>query len=229
LPLFGTRRGVILFMKSLNLSVISREVKGRHAVSRLRAQGVIPAVIYGRSGTRLLGVKEGDFRALLKAKGSGAVLVEVEDEQRQKMLATIAQIQKDAISDAMMHVDFKEVAAEAPEVFAIPVVVRGEAIGVKSEDGVLEVLRHELPVRCLLRDLVDAIEVDVSGLHAGGRIHVKDLPALPGLRYLGDPEVVVISCSKHSEEESAEEKPAAAATPAAEAPAPATATPSVGG
>ncbi|MDR2377206.1 MAG: 50S ribosomal protein L25 [Puniceicoccales bacterium] len=200
-------------MKSFNLSVVSREAKGRHAVNRLRAQGIIPAVIYGRSGTRSLSVEDKEFRALLKAKGSGAAIVEVEDEGRKKMLATIAQIQKDALSDELMHVDFKEISPDEPEVFAIPVVVRGEAVGVKSEDGVLEILKHEISIRCLLRDVVDAIEVDISKLHAGERIHVKNLPILPGISYLGDPEVVVLSCSKHSEEEAAETKEAA--TPAA--------------
>ncbi|MDR3143674.1 MAG: 50S ribosomal protein L25 [Puniceicoccales bacterium] len=202
-------------MKSFNLSVVSRETKGRHAVNRLRAQGIIPAVIYGRSGTRSLSVKDKDFRALLKAKGSGAVIVEVEDERREKTLATIAQIQKDAISDGMMHVDFKEISQDEPEFFAIPVAVRGEAVGVKSEDGVLEILKHEISIRCLLRDVVDAIEVDISNLHAGERIHVKNLPVLPGITYLGDPEVVVLSCSKQSEEEAAGTKGAAAAAEAA--------------
>jgi large subunit ribosomal protein L25 len=202
-------------MRSLNISVVSREAKGRHAVNRLRAQGIIPAVIYGKSGTRSLGVKDKDFSALLKAKGTGAAIVEVEDERQQKMLATIAQIQKDAITDEWMHVDFKEVAQDEASVFAIPIVIRGEAIGVKTENATLEVLRHEISVRCLLRDIVDSIEVDISGLRAGDRIHVKSLPALKGIRYLGDPEVVVVSCSKYSEEEAAEENtPAAASTEA---------------
>jgi large subunit ribosomal protein L25 len=188
-------------MKSLSISVISRETKGRHAVNRLRVQGIIPAVVYGRSGTRSLSVKDKDFRALLKAKGTGAAIVEVEDEHRKKMLATIAQIQKDAISGEFMHIDFKEIAQDEASVFAIPIVVRGESVGVKSENGTLEVLRHDISIRCLLRDIVDSIEVDVSNLHVGERIHVKNLPTLKGIEYLGDPEVVVVTCSKPIEEE----------------------------
>ncbi|MDR0445001.1 MAG: 50S ribosomal protein L25 [Puniceicoccales bacterium] len=201
-------------MKSLNISVISRETRGRHAMNRLRVQGIIPAVIYGRSGTRSLSVKDGDFRALLKTRGTGAAIVEVEDEHQKKMLATIAQIQKDAISGEYMHIDFKEIAQDEASVFAIPVVVRGESVGVKSENGTLEVLRHDISIRCLLRDIVDSIEVDVSDLHVGERIHVKNLPALKGIEYLGDPEVVVVTCSKPAEEEietSVKEKTADAA------------------
>lgn len=196
-----SKRVAKVVMKSLNISVISREARGRHAVNRLRAQGIIPAVIYGKSGTRLLGVKSKDFYALLKAKGTGTAIVEVEDEKRKKMLATIAQIQKDVISDEWMHIDFKEVAEDEASVFAIPVVMKGEAVGVKTENATLEILRHEISIRCLLRDIVDSIEIDISHLHAGERIHVKDLPVLPGISYLGDPEVVVVSCSKPVEEE----------------------------
>lgn len=202
-------------MKQLQISFTEREEKGRHPSSRLRNSGRIPAVIYGKSGTSSVSIDDREFRMLMREKGSAAAIVELVNEQR-KLLSIINEIQRDSITDRFLHVDFQEVAKDEKFTIVIPVRVKGEAFGVKNEKAMLEVVRHKVGIRCLPEHLIEAVEVDVTDLHANHNIHVKDLPKFEGVEYVGDQNGVVVACVAEEAEEEAPAIPTAAA-PAAPA------------
>ena len=88
----------------------------------------------------------------------------------------------------------------------------GESVGVKNEQALLDTHHHEVGVRCLPRDLPRFIEVDVTDLHAGDSIHVRDLTPIENVVFTDDPDRSIIACvlpsiteAEEAEEEAAEE------------------------
>jgi len=181
-------------MKLLKLPVHPREKTGRGPARSLRASAQIPAVIYGKSGVRHLTLREPDFRLLMRAVAGTSALVEISDEKGVATLSLLQEVQRDARTDRFVHVDLREVSANEPMRAAIPVRIFGESVGVKLEGGVVEISRHDLYVKCLPKDMPDIIMVDVTELHAGKSMHVRDLKPIPGVTYAEDADEVVLAC-----------------------------------
>src|SRR6185436_10711953 len=78
-------------------------------------------------------------------------------------------------------------------IIMVPVESVGEAVGVKTGGGVLEHVLFKLKVRCLPKDLPEAINVDVTSLEIGKSIHIGDITAPPGVEILGDKHISVLS------------------------------------
>lgn len=182
-------------MKQLALTIQSREDAGRGPCRRLRASGKVPAVLYGDSGSRSIAVNESALRQLLRSLRGSVALIELTDEKAQKTLSVFKDIQRDPVTDQFVHVDFREVAYGKLMTVNLPVRVVGESTGVKNENGVLEVVAHALEVRCLPKDMPEFITVDVADLRAGHAIHIKDLQAIEGVSFVGDPVAVVVACT----------------------------------
>jgi large subunit ribosomal protein L25 len=206
-------------MKQIKLPVQTRDNTGRAPARRLRETGLIPAVVYGKSGVRHLTVKEPDFRTLMRAISGTAAIVEIAEGQGSPMLSLLQDIQRDPRTDRFVHVDFKEVLANEQMKATVPVHVVGESIGVKMENGIIEVSRHEITVRCLPKDLPDFITLDVTELHAGHSIHIRDLKPIAGVIFAENADEVVAACVVPVVEEEA--APAAATPAEGEAAAPA--------
>lgn len=193
-------------MKQLKLSVSHREVSGSTACKRLRKEGKIPAVIYGKSGNESISIIESDLRKLMRATAGSATLVEVTSGKGTAKLTVIEKLQREPATGAFLHVDFHEVSADEEMHATLPVHTIGESIGAKAENGILELVLHHIDVKCLPRNLPEFITVDISDLHVGHAIHLKSLPSIEGVTVLGDPETVVVSCSepRKAEEETVE-------------------------
>ncbi|MCD8284482.1 MAG: 50S ribosomal protein L25 [Opitutae bacterium] len=214
-------------MKEYKLNVKTRDGVGRGPARRLRAAGFLPGVIYGvKKAARPISINDAEFRMMMRAKGESAALVEISIDGAEPVLSLIKDFQRNAVSQKVVHVDIYEVDPNVHMTVAIPVRVKGEAVGVLAENGTLEVV-HEIMVRCLPKDLPKFIEVDVSDLHVGNTIHIESLPEIPGVSFPPNQNSVVASCTSEKQEE--EEAPAAteaegadaAAAPAAEGAAPA--------
>ncbi|MDR2200645.1 MAG: 50S ribosomal protein L25 [Puniceicoccales bacterium] len=192
-------------MKRLHLTFSERTEKGRHPASRLRKLGRVPSIIYGKSGSFPISIDDVEFRMLMRQKGDAAVTVELTNQSK-SVLTIITEIQRNTITDHFMHVDFQEISEGEKLTTSVPIHVKGEAFGVKNEKAMLEIVRHRVSVRCLPRHLIEGIEVDVTDLHAGQNIHIKDLPIFEGVEYPGDGQGVVIACvgeTAESEEKTA--------------------------
>ena len=201
-------------MKQLSINVEKREGVGRHEANRIRRAGRVPAVVYGKSGTQSLSLDEKELRALLKANGQSVALVSIKVGGKESILTLISGVQRDSIKDHLVHVDFHEVSKTDKMKISIPLVVKGEAFGVKNENAILDVSKHSLSIKCLPVDMPESIVVDISELKAGGRIHVKDLAPIKGVEFCDDKEVVVVSCDTAEEEVVEEEVSPESASPA---------------
>ncbi len=181
--------------QQIQLDVKKREASGRGPCGRLRRDGFIPAVIYGKAAeTRSVTVSQADFSRLMKQAAGAASLVQLKEDGKRSTLTVIQETQVDPITDRVLHVDFHEVSSKEKMDTHVTIHLNGEAAGVKIGGGVLEVVLHSIDIRCLPKDLPGFIEVDVTNLNVDQAIHVKELPQLKGVEYLADADQVVVSC-----------------------------------
>ncbi len=207
-------------MKQVALNVKTREAIGSTAVKRLRAEGQIPAVIYGENGVRHLQIDAHAYAMAWRKIGGSAALIELHaDGAEESTFAIVKDAQRDPRKDNWLHVDFLEVVRGKDMEAEIPVHAKGSAFGVRNQQGVLEINAQELLVRCRPRHLPEEIAVDVAALKVGDSLHVRDLPVIEGVTFIDDADLVVVSCvgasgGKSGDEESAEAEPEVEAEPA---------------
>jgi large subunit ribosomal protein L25 len=201
-------------MKSVSLSAFPRELSKRTGVKKVRANGRIPAVIYGRHNKpENLEVTARDLENVIHAGHSEILLVDL-SVSNGKRLALVRDIQHHPLSGRMLHVDFQEVAENEKVTASVPVETTGEAEGVKTGGGVLEHVLFKLKVRATPRDLPDVITIDVTKLQIGQSIHIGEIPPIPGVEILGNKEVPVVSVAAPvSEAQEAAATESAAGTP----------------
>jgi len=198
------------------LSVKKREGIGRGNSRRLRAQGQIPAVIYGKSGNVHYAVAEREFLMLMRKVAGTTSVITLEDDDKQRTEALIHEYQRDPITDRFQHIDFLEVVAGELIHAHIHVRIKGEPIGEKN-GGVFEHMVHELEIHCYPRHLPEYVEIDVSKLEIGDAVHLEDLPEMEGVTFNGEPDMVIAYVAEptkaepepEAEEEAAAEEPEA--------------------
>ncbi len=195
------------------LQVSPRDASSTRAAGRLRRDGLVPAVIYGKKyDAANLKVDAKALRDLLGHSTSEHILVNLQIEGKGQQLALIQDVQHNALTGGIVHVDFHAVREDEKLHAKIPVLLTGESAGVKL-GGLLEHLVHSIDIECLPKDLPETISFDISELEVGQSIHVRDLGLPEGVstRLGGDVVVAMVSEPKVSEE------PKAAAAPAAPA------------
>jgi large subunit ribosomal protein L25 len=209
-------------MKQFSLKVSSRAGIGRGASRRVRQGGGIPAVIYGTiNPPQTLALDTPEFTRLLKGIAGSAAVIEIKENEADQRLSIIKEIQRDAMTDRILHVDLQEVSANEEMELNVSVHAIGDCYGVRVENGILEFVSHEVRIRCLPKNLPAFIEVDITDLKVEHAIHVSQLPKIEGVAYMGDPQRPVIACVKPIVEVEAtpaagtEAAAAAAAAPAA--------------
>ncbi len=203
--------------KQIKLKAQARTQVGRTAVKKIKHNGFVPAVIYGRTQQPLnLQLVAKEIETLLSRATSENVLVELEiadGAQVSSRLALIQEVQHHAVRRNVLHVDFHAVNADEELHTHVPVRVMGEAIGVRSGGGLLEVNMHSVEVACLPKDLPEFIAIDVSAMEVGQSIHVRDLPLPGGVSALAHSELTVLHVAAPKTEVAAEAATGAAAQP----------------
>lgn len=196
-------------MKSVALSASPRSVLKRTAVKKIRKQGFVPAVIYGRiAQPRSLQIATKELETLIKHAHSENLLIDLKVEEKTH-LALVQEIQHHPMTRKILHVDLHEVAEDEKVTITVAVDPVGEAIGVKAEAGTLEHVLHKIKVRALPRNLPEVIHVDVSHLKVGQAIHLGEIKLPEGVEALGKKETSVFSVAAPVTE--AQEAAAAAA------------------
>lgn len=204
-------------MKSVPLNAVPRALARRAGAKKLRTDGRIPAVIYGRQAQpQNLEINAKEMEDLIHHSISENLLVDlaVKDDSRPKRLALVQEVQHHPLTGKVLHVDFHEIAETEKVTVSIPVETTGEAEGVKTEGGVLEHVLFKIRARGLAKDLPELITLDVSHLKIGQAIHLGEIKPPAGVELIGDKQIPVIAVAapRTEEEEAAEAAEAAAAT-----------------
>ena len=190
------------------LNVVTRTGLGKGAVKRLRAEGNVPAVIYGHGApAKALYFAAADWEVLQKFELNLLSLKEGDNE----MLALIKEVQNDFIRGKVKHVDFLEVRRDEKIRASVVVHPGHEAPAGAAQGGLLEQDIHELEVECLPDALPESLDINVSALELGAALHVSEIPVPEGVRILNDPELVVFHVFDPSTIVEEEEAPAAEA------------------
>jgi large subunit ribosomal protein L25 len=115
-----------------------------------------------------------------------------------------------------LHADFYQLAMDKAISVTVPVIIRGEARGVKQQGGLLDFVTREIQVQCLPTDIPEHIDIDVTELGLNQSIRVRDLPQNPKWKPLADGETMLVHVVMPKAEESAQAAEVAAAPAAAE-------------
>jgi large subunit ribosomal protein L25 len=177
------------------LEVKERERLGSAESRRLRKQGFVPGVLYGKTAARAIAVGERDLRAALTGpSGLNAVLDVVLEGQTTTHPSILKEYQRDPVRGYLRHIDLQEVRLDQPihATVQLHYVGNEEAPGVK-EGGVLSTPTTSLNVEALPLEVPESIDVDVSGMAMGDTLRLEDLPVVEGVTFLDDPHETVLA------------------------------------
>jgi large subunit ribosomal protein L25 len=187
------------------LTVRPRERLGSAETRRLRRQGIIPGVLYGRGEPQAICVPERDLRtALTGAGGLHAILDVVVEGASAAHPSVLKDTQKHAVRGTVTHIDLHEVRLDQPIQATVVVELVGEAAGA-TDGGVLSQVTREVTVEALPMEIPEHLEFDVSGLGIGDTARIGDLSVPEGVTLVDDPETVVANVSLPTRVEAPEE------------------------
>jgi large subunit ribosomal protein L25 len=195
-------------MMNIVVKTEKRQGLGSNASRRLRAQGFVPAVLYGESleSTPLVLSKKDIVQILRLESGENTIFkVEVGADAYDAM---IKDMQVDPATDELLHIDLIRISMDKPIRVTVPVVHRGEPVGVKTEGGFIDFATREVEIECLPRDIPESLSIDISELHINQSFKVEGMAVPAGIKILTEPNTVLLLISlPHKEEEFPGEKP----------------------
>lgn len=196
-------------MKETKLTAKPRVGKGSAEAGRLRRTGWFPAVVYGegRPGVDIQ-LNEHDFVMMLRSHRSENMIVDLAVEETAKPYKVMLKaMQHHPVTGRVIHVDFYEISMTRKIEIEVPVKLTGVATGVANEGGILEHVLRALTIQCLPGDMVEEIELDVTDLHVGKTLRVRDVKIdTAKYKVLDDEDQVVaaVAAPRTEEEEKAE-------------------------
>ncbi len=197
--------------EQVELIIAPRTMTGK-AAKRLRKAGIIPANIFGHNQpSQTVQVESAAFERLRRARATKNILL-LRMDNAAPQTALIRHIEQDAISGKVLHIDFARVSLDERIAVRIPLHFVGEAPAVKNEGGVLIHIMDALEVECLASEIIDSIDVDVSGLaEIDDILHARDVKLPDGYTLVTDANEPIVKVGA-----TRAELPAEAEAPAAE-------------
>lgn len=179
-------------MNEVSLNARKRQRTGKTVAKALRRSGKIPAVVYGvGEEAAALELDRREFETFVRTSHGENVIINLQLDEDDTRKAILREIQRDPVTDALLHVDFQHISLTQRLTTDVPILLVGQAIGASRErGGILDQTVRELSIHCLASEIPEHIEVDVSGLDIGQSIHVRDL-TIPNIEVLTDPDTVI--------------------------------------
>src|SRR5687767_4901672 len=207
------------------LDAVKREGRGKNEANRLRASGQIPAVVYGSKkegkppeGVALAVDPKAVLRILHSESGANTLInLRVDGSEARVM---VKEYQLDPVTHQLLHADFYQLAMDKAITVTVPIVLKGEARGVKLQGGIVDFVTRDIEVLCLPTDIPEHIPVDISELMLNQSIRLKDVAQNEKWKSVTDGETMLVHVVMPKAEESATAAAAdatAAAAPAATA------------
>ncbi len=189
---------------SLVIKAEKRENFGKNASRVFRREGRVPAILYGAGLDNVaLTLDKKDMFSILKSETGENTLFVVSFDSEKKD-AMIKELQINPVSDELLHVDLIQIVMDKMIRVAVPVVLIGEAVGVKTEGGFVDFSSREIEVECLPKDIPESIEVDIEELHLHQSVKVEDISAPEGTVITSDSEMVLVLIQAPAKEEEPE-------------------------
>ena len=211
-------------MEANTLEAVKRGTRGKNEARRLRAAGKIPAVVYGAQKEGETGINVPvavDPKPLLRILHSRSgvntlITLQVEGEGDSRVL--VKDLLLDPVTHSMLHADFVRVNMDRRITVTVPVVIKGEARGVKQEGGVIDFVHREIELQTLPLEIPNSIEIDVTNLGLNEAVYVRDVAQGATWLPISDADMMLVHViMPRAVEEPAAEAAAAAAPVAAAA------------
>ena len=163
------------------LEAITRTRFGKNEAGRLRREGQLPSVLYGGATSEggkpealSISIEPKVLMRILHSQSGANTLVtlKLDNESPRVMLK---EFQIDPVTNHLLHADFYRIAMDKAITVTVPILLRGEAPGVKQQGGLLDFVHREIDIECLPADIPEHIEVDVSNLMLNQSIRLRDI------------------------------------------------------
>jgi len=188
--------------KDIVVEVAERSEMGKNASRRLRKIGGVPGVVYGLDRPPFtVGVPARKIEEVLGLEsGRNTIFTLALAGQDRSRAVMIKALQRDPVSERLVHVDFVRVDLAKAVKVSVPIRIVGIAEGVKSDGGLLEFVLRQVEVQCLPSDIPEHFDLDVTALRLNQHLSVKDLPARERVTIVDDPEAIVCVVAVPKEE-----------------------------
>jgi large subunit ribosomal protein L25 len=186
-----------------------RKTKGKGAAKKLRNMAQVPAVFYGpKTESVMLAVDYPELERLLKQGSSDNVILDLQvqsDQGTETYKAIIKDLLIDPVKDIYLHADFYEISMDKEITVDVPIRLVNSPVGV-TDGGILQHIRRKLNISCLPDKMIDALELDVSGLAIGDSLHVEDIDLPEGIVSLEEGHLTVATVAAPTIVEEEEEE-----------------------
>jgi large subunit ribosomal protein L25 len=200
-------------MEASELKASIRKESGKGPARRLRAEGLVPAVLYGSGAeSTMLYVNAAELIKIIRAeKGeAGFIKLVIEDAgNKAEKISVLKELQTNTMTKRIIHADFYELRMDKKLTMDVPIHIVGDSIGVEK-GGELKPFKRDLKVSALPGQMPRHIEVDVTELMIGSTIHVRDLKLDEGIQILDPGNVSIVTVAAKRGTVGEEAAPAAA-------------------
>ena len=157
------------------LQGVKRGSRGKNEARRHRAAGRLPAVVYGGGNPLVITVEPKALSRILHSDSGANTLITLSVDGESDSRVLVKEYQLDPITRDLLHADFYRVAMDKPITVTVSIVLKGEAKGVKQQDGILDFVQREVEIECLPGDIPEHIEIDVSDLALNEGVRLRDV------------------------------------------------------
>jgi large subunit ribosomal protein L25 len=201
------------------LQAEKRDGRGKNDARRLRAAGRIPAVVYGveKGKAQEIAVDPKALSRILHSESGVNTLIGLQGIDAGETRVLVKEYQVDPISHKLLHADFYQVAMDKVLTVTVPIVLKGEAKGVKQQGGIVDFVNREIEIETLPGDIPESIAVDISELMLHQGIRVREIP-IEGVKWkpITDGDTMIVHVVALRVEEPAPAEAVVAAPAAAE-------------
>lgn len=176
-------------MSEISVQAVKRTLSTKGAINSLRREGNVPAVYYSKGVEPIaISLSERSLKPLVYTSETHIVNLKIDDVEMKSILKNI---QFDPVTDRIIHCDFLGISADQEIEIEVPVVIEGQAKGVK-EGGIVQQSIHKVTVSCLPANIPEHITIDITDLGLGKAIHIKDIK-IDKVNFLQNEDVIIVA------------------------------------
>jgi len=206
--------------KEITVPVTIRESRGKNEARRLRAKGLVPAVLYGSgAGALAVSVDPRQITKILHSRSGHNTIFDAAVQGGETTPVMVVDWQLDPIKGDLLHADLKRIDLTKRLRVSVPIQTEGEAVGVKQQDGLLEIISREIEIECLPDEIPERFTINVAELMIGQARRASEVSLTGSMKLISPADAVlahVIALRAEAEPAPAEAAAVEGTAPAAE-------------
>jgi large subunit ribosomal protein L25 len=188
-----------------------RETRGKNEARRTRVRGMIPGVVYGAFKDPVaIALYPKSITQILRSKTGHNTIFNIDIAGRENTPVMVVDEQYDPVKSNLLHVDLKRIDLAKRIKVSVPVIVHGEAKGIKLQGGLLEIITRSVEIECIPDEIPEHFSLDVTELMIGNSVRAGEIQMPGSARLLGNAETVIAHVVGQRAEEAAPAAEAAA-------------------